>query len=111
MPARLAAAEITDPAAIAEEVTPAIAETVRKQAAIGINCIGDGEFCTTRSLAHYTAHFTGIEARPAALGEPPTTRHSTRERDEFPDFYGQCRNAVPSPRRETDVIRRSDRHA
>jgi methionine synthase II (cobalamin-independent) len=41
-------------------VTPAIAETVRKQVEAGIDCIGDGEFWTARSLAHYTAHFTGI---------------------------------------------------
>ncbi len=62
-------------------VTPAIAEAVKKQVEAGIDCIGDGEFWTARSLAHYTAHFTGIEARPVAPGEPPTTRHSTRERD------------------------------
>jgi hypothetical protein len=83
MPARLANAEVTDPAAIAAQVTPAIAETVRKQVEAGIDCIGDGEFWTARSLAH----FTRIEARPVAPGEPPTTRHSTRQRDEFPDFY------------------------
>ncbi len=93
MPARLAAAEITDPSAIAEQITPAIAETVRRQVETGIDCIGDGEFWTARSLAHYTAHFTGIEARPVAPGEPPTTRHSTRERDEFPDFYGDMDRA------------------
>jgi len=39
--------------------------------------MGDGVFWTARSLAHYTTHFTGIEARPVAPGEPPTTRHST----------------------------------
>ncbi len=93
MPARLANAELTDPAAIAAEVTPAIAETVKQQVEAGIDCIGDGEFWTARSLAHYTAHFTGIEARPVAPGEPPTTRHSTRERDEFPDFYADCDRA------------------
>ena len=86
MPARLASAEITEPAIIAAQVTPAIAETVRRQVETGIDCIGDGEFWTARSLDHYTAHFTGVEARPVAAGEPPTTRHSTRERDEFPDF-------------------------
>ena len=59
MPARLANAELTDPAAIAAEVTPAIAETVKKQVEAGIDCIGDGEFWTARSLARYTAHFTG----------------------------------------------------
>jgi len=44
MPARLANAELTDPAAIAAQVTPAIAETVRKQVEAWIDCIGDGEF-------------------------------------------------------------------
>jgi len=93
IPGRLASAEITDPAVIAAQVTPAIAETVNRQVETGIDCIGDGEFWTARSLAHYTAHFTGVETRPIAQGEPPTTRHSTRERDEFPDFYADMDNA------------------
>src|SRR6266446_4440905 len=42
MPARLANAELTDPASIAAEVTPAIAETVKKRVEAGIDCIGDG---------------------------------------------------------------------
>jgi 5-methyltetrahydropteroyltriglutamate--homocysteine methyltransferase len=93
MPARLANAEITDPAVIAAQVTPAMAETVRRQAEIEIDCIADGEFWTARSLAHYTAYFTGVEARSVAPREPPTTRHSTRERDEFPDFYADMDHA------------------
>ena len=36
--------EITDTSAIAAQVTPAIAEIVRRQAELGIDCIGDGEF-------------------------------------------------------------------
>lgn len=87
MPARLANAEVIDSGEIASHVVPAIAETVKKQVEIGIDCINDGEFWTARSLAHYAAHFTGLEARPVKLGEPPTMRHSTRERDEFRDFY------------------------
>ena len=87
MPARLANAEVIDSGEIASVVVPAIAETVKKQIEIGIDCINDGEFWTARSLAHYAAHFTGLEARPVKLGEPPTMRHSTRERDEFRDFY------------------------
>lgn len=87
MPARLANAEVIDSSEITSHVVPAIAETVKKQVEIGIDCINDGEFWTARSLAHYAAHFTGLEARPVKLGEPPTTRHSTRERDEFRDFY------------------------
>jgi 5-methyltetrahydropteroyltriglutamate--homocysteine methyltransferase len=87
MPARLANAEVIDSGEIASHVLPAIAETVKKQVEIGIDCINDGEFWTARSLAHYAAHFTGLEARPVKVGERPTTRHSTRERDEFRDFY------------------------
>src|SRR5579863_956710 len=93
MPARLANAEIVDPATIDARVGPAVAETVKRQVDIGIDCIGDGEFWTARTLAHYAAHFTGLEARPVKPGEPPTTRHSTRERDEFPDFYQACDDA------------------
>jgi hypothetical protein len=58
------------------EDMPAIVEPVRRQVEAGIDCIGDGEFWTARSLALYAAHFTGIDARPAAPGEPRTTRHS-----------------------------------
>ena len=87
MPTRLANAEVVDRDEIAGRVVPAIAETVKKQVGIGIDCINDGEFWTARGLAHYAAHFTGLEARPVKPGEPPTTRHSTRERDEFRGFY------------------------
>jgi 5-methyltetrahydropteroyltriglutamate--homocysteine methyltransferase len=89
MPQRLANAEVTDHGDIVQRVVPAIAEVVKKQTAIGIDCIGDGEFWTARTLSHYLAHFTGIEARPVRADEPPTSRHSTRERDEFKDFYGE----------------------
>jgi 5-methyltetrahydropteroyltriglutamate--homocysteine methyltransferase len=89
MPARLANAEVTDGGEITSRVVPAIAETVKRQAAAGIDCINDGEFFTARSAAHYAGHFTGIDVRPVKPGEPPTTRHSTRERDEFQEFYGE----------------------
>ena len=89
VPARLAEAKVTDRDEIERHVVPAIAETVKKQIDLGIDCINDGEFFTSRSAAHYAAHFAGIEVRPLKPGEPPTSRHSTRERDEFPEFYGE----------------------
>src|ERR1700730_6243656 len=76
MPARLANAQVTDRVEIASQVVPAIAETVKKQVEIGIDCVNDGEFWPARGLAHYAAHFTGLEVRPVQPGEPPTTRHS-----------------------------------
>ncbi len=54
MPARLVSAGITDPPVIAAQVTRAIAEIVKRQVEVRINCIGAGEFWTARSLAHYT---------------------------------------------------------
>jgi 5-methyltetrahydropteroyltriglutamate--homocysteine methyltransferase len=89
VPARLAEAKVTDRGEIERQVVPAIAETVKKQIDIGIDCINDGEFFTSRNAAHYAAHFAGIEVRPLRPGEPATSRHSTRERDEFPEFYGE----------------------
>jgi len=64
MPARLAGAEITDPVVIAAKVTPAIAETVKKQIEAGIDCIGDGEFWTARNFAHYAAPFHRCRGAP-----------------------------------------------
>ena len=89
VPARLAEAKVTDRGEIERQVVPAIAETVKKQVDLGIDCINDGEFFTSRSAAHYAAHFAGIEVRTLKPGEPATSRHSTRERDEFPEFYGE----------------------
>ena len=82
MPGRLASAEITDPAVIAAQVTPAIAETVKQQIEDGIDCIGDGEFWTARSLAHYTAHFSGHRGAPGGAGRaayhPPLNPRARR---------------------------------
>jgi 5-methyltetrahydropteroyltriglutamate--homocysteine methyltransferase len=88
VPARLAGGGITSPDELSKTVVPAIAEIVETQARIGIDCVNDGEFWTSRgSFAHLATHFGGLENRPIKSGESPTTRHSTRERDEFRDFY------------------------
>jgi 5-methyltetrahydropteroyltriglutamate--homocysteine methyltransferase len=71
------------------EIEQAIADTVRRQREIGIDCVGDGEFWKARNFAYYGAHLSGVESRPLKPGEPATTRHSTRERDEFKRFYDE----------------------
>src|SRR3984893_19195734 len=78
--------------AAAGAVGPAIADTVRRQVEAGIDCVGDGEFWTARSLAHYTAHFTGIEAGPVAPGSrrPPATGHRAGRRPR-PGQIGRAR--------------------
>jgi 5-methyltetrahydropteroyltriglutamate--homocysteine methyltransferase len=69
------------------QIEQAIADTVRKQTDIGIDCVGDGEFWKARNIAYYGSHLSGIETRLLKPGELPTTRHSTREREEFKNFY------------------------
>ncbi len=88
VPARLAGGDITSAEELSATVVPAIAEIVETQARIGIDCVNDGEFWTSRSsFSHLTTHFGGLETRALKPGEPATTRHSTRERDEFHEFY------------------------
>ena len=105
MPARLASAEITDPAVIAAQVMPAIAETVRRQVEAGIDCIGDGEFWTARSLAHYAAHFTGSRRARwrRASRRPPGTRPASATNFPISMPIGPSRNVVFGPRREADA--------
>jgi 5-methyltetrahydropteroyltriglutamate--homocysteine methyltransferase len=80
---RLFRGEKIDPAVI----NAGIDEVVGKQLALGIDCIGDGEFWKVRNFTYLSRHFTGIETRPLKPGEPPSTRVFTRERDEFVQFY------------------------
>ena len=86
---RLHAGEKVDPAVIEAGITDA----VRKQLDIGIDCIGDGEFWKTRTIAYYGSHLTGITTRPLRSSETGSTRTFTRERDEFAQFYRDSDNA------------------
>jgi hypothetical protein len=65
------------------KVTPAIAETVKKQIEAGIDCIGDGEFWTARNLAHYARGrlFTGYGGPSAAAGEVGALPHNSAHDD------------------------------
>ena len=87
MPAKLAAGEIVNRDEIAAKIEPAIAEVVRRQVEIGIDCVGDGEFWTGRNFAHYATHLDGVAVRPLKPGETGSSREVTRERDEFSEFY------------------------
>jgi 5-methyltetrahydropteroyltriglutamate--homocysteine methyltransferase len=83
LPVRLHRGETVDAATI----EAGIADAVRRQLEIGVDCIGDGEFWKSRSFAYYGRHLTGLETRPLKPGETASTRSFTRERDEFAGFY------------------------
>jgi len=69
------------------DVTSQVAEVIRKQAQIGISCVGDGEFWNGRHFLFYGQEFEGITARDLRPGERGSGREETRERDAFPRLY------------------------
>jgi 5-methyltetrahydropteroyltriglutamate--homocysteine methyltransferase len=71
-----------DAAALALETTAAVAETVRKQRALGIDIVSDGEQSKT-SFQHYIAdRLSGLQSITPRAGE-----RRTRENMAFPTFY------------------------
>ena len=60
LPTRIFSGQPVDDA----QIEQAIADTVRRQADIGVDCIGDGEFWKARNIAYYGAHLSGVETRP-----------------------------------------------
>jgi 5-methyltetrahydropteroyltriglutamate--homocysteine methyltransferase len=86
MAARLARGEASD-AEVKEKVVPVVAEVVKRQAEIGIDCIGDGEFFSGLGAKWYDQQMTGLSARPLRSGEVAAMRESTRERDVFTRLY------------------------
>jgi 5-methyltetrahydropteroyltriglutamate--homocysteine methyltransferase len=70
------------------QVEAAVAETVRKQVEIGIDCVGDGEYWNGRGYNDYAHLLGGITVRDVKPGEVGATREFTRERDAFPGLYG-----------------------
>jgi 5-methyltetrahydropteroyltriglutamate--homocysteine methyltransferase len=76
LPFRLYRGEAVDPPVI----EAGIADVVRKQLDIGIDCIGDGEFWKSRGIAYYSSHFSGIETRARPARRAPSRASVTSSR-------------------------------
>jgi 5-methyltetrahydropteroyltriglutamate--homocysteine methyltransferase len=72
-----------DPAELTRQVT----EIIRKQAQLGIDCLGDGEFWNGRNFQYYAQQLSGITTRALRPDERASGRESTRERDTFKKLY------------------------
>ncbi|HZT51848.1 MAG TPA: hypothetical protein VFA22_07945 [Stellaceae bacterium] len=72
---------------VAQRVVPVVADAVKRQVAIGIDCIGDGEYWSAINMRWYDQQMTGLATRPLKPGEVAAMRESTRERDEFRTLY------------------------
>src|ERR1700722_12481111 len=76
---RLASGQATDDD-VKSRVIPVVADTIKHQVEIGIDCIGDGEFWSGLGLKWYEQQMSGLSTRPLKEGEVAAMRESTRER-------------------------------
>jgi 5-methyltetrahydropteroyltriglutamate--homocysteine methyltransferase len=74
-------------------LTRQVAEVVRKQVQLGIDCVGDGEFWNGRNFLYYVQQLSGITKRARRPGEKGSGRENTRERDTFPKLYADMDRA------------------
>jgi len=66
---------------------PVVADVVKRQVAIGLDCIGDGEYWSALDIKWFDQQMTGLSTRLLKLGEAGSMRESTRERDVFRTLY------------------------
>ena len=66
---------------------PPVADVVKRQVEIGLDCIGDGEYWSVLDIRWFDQQMTGLGTRPLKLGEVGSMRESTRERDAFRTLY------------------------
>jgi 5-methyltetrahydropteroyltriglutamate--homocysteine methyltransferase len=72
---------------VAARVVPVVAEVVKRQVKIGLDCIGDGEYWSGLDVKWFQRQMTGLSTRPLKPGEVGAMREATRERDVFRTLY------------------------
>jgi 5-methyltetrahydropteroyltriglutamate--homocysteine methyltransferase len=78
-----------DEAALEARIKSAIAEVVRKQAAVGIDIVNDGEFSKSSWASYFRRRLTNVEARPGQRSTPGLIWE--REEERFPDWFEGAR--------------------
>jgi len=72
---------------VAAQIVPVVADVVKRQVAIGLDCIGDGEYWSVLDIRWFDQQMTGLGTRPLRPGEVGSMREATRERDVFRTLY------------------------
>src|SRR5215467_8148459 len=84
---RLARGEVSGEE-VAARVVPEVADVVKRQVEIGLDCIGDGEYWSALDIRWFDQQMSGLSTRPLKPGgEVGTMRESTRERAVFRSLY------------------------
>jgi hypothetical protein len=101
--------------ALAACIDRGVHEVVRKQAAVGVDIVSDGEFGKPISWSHYISNrLVGVEPRPDVEPEHLQWIFNTKDRRDFAEFYneyerelgvaGMGQAAVTGPRRRMAVV-------
>ena len=72
---------------VAAQVVPVVADVVKRQVEIGLDCIGDGEYWSALDIKWFDQQMTGLSTRLLKPGEVGSMRELTRERDVFRTLY------------------------
>lgn len=83
-----------DREAYASRVRTAVAESVRKQAEIGLDIVDDGEMGKPGFIPYVNERLSGFEPDPQKRGSP---FGGSREFQSFPEFYEWFARTMPSP--------------
>jgi len=94
-PQVLALAPDTDDATRTATLRAAVAEVVRKQVAVGVDVVSDGEFGKSSWFTYVMDRLEGFEVRP---GERPSIGVRGKDETRYPDFW-QAVGAQPWPYR------------
>lgn len=96
--------EAPEDATYADMRRRAIEDVVHHQIDMGLDVISDGELGRRRDFAYYTKRMSGIEQRDLKPGEVGATVFKSRERDNFPGYYGEVDSKRPAVARPKKIV-------
>src|SRR5262249_16355123 len=93
--------EPVDEAAFAERGRKAVADSVREQAALGLDIVSDGEMGRPSFITYAAQRLDGLEKRE---GTRPSPFSNTRETRDFPEYYQSAVAEQVSSRRRRALM-------
>jgi 5-methyltetrahydropteroyltriglutamate--homocysteine methyltransferase len=90
-----------DETGFAQRVRKAVSDSVREQAAVGLDVVSDGEMGKSSFITYAAQRLEGLEKRE---GTRPSPFSNTRETKDFPDYYQSALAEQVSARRRRSLV-------
>jgi 5-methyltetrahydropteroyltriglutamate--homocysteine methyltransferase len=90
-----------DETGFAQRVRKAVSDSVREQAAVGLDVVSDGEMGKPSFITYAAQRLEGLEKRE---GTRPSPFSNTRETKDFPDYYQSALAEQVSARRRRSLV-------